>query len=119
MMEVFRSKKREENNSIKPTWKCKIFRQPKVPIFHHEDGKFSKEPGGLHSDFIRENVTYTEEENSVLVDLLDEKAPLKIIEAALANVDLELLREAAKSGETPFLDDEGVTDKVIDDFKIV
>ena len=57
----FREKGRvnEAKQEVNATWKCKIFKQHKLPVYHHQDGKFSKDPGGLHSDFIRDNVTYT------------------------------------------------------------
>jgi hypothetical protein len=82
LLSIFKAKGRfdETKKEVRPTWKCKIFRQPKLPVFHHEDGKFSKEPGGLHSDFIRDNLTYTAEENEILVDLVNAPPVMEKVE---------------------------------------
>ena len=120
LVDVFRAKGRfdETKQEVRPTWKCKIFRQPKVPVFHHTEGKFSKDPGGLHSDFIRDNLTYTKEENEVLVDLVNASPSLEKLESALKALDINQLR-AAITKDGPLIVDDGVTDSVLMSFKDV
>lgn len=121
LVSFFKAKGRfdEKKQIVTATWKLKHFKQPKVPVFHHEEGKeVRKDPGQLHSDFIKENLTYTDEENESLVDLVQEiPLGLERVEETLRTVEVAMLKQEITQGKP--VEDGGLTDSILDEFKSV